>query len=242
MGYVDRVRVLTVDHGPLVRSELFGEVIAAEGHELVEWEIGAAPPPPGPFDAWIVLGGHQNVGEEAEYPWLYQEYDLLRELVETDTPLFAVCLGAQTLAHAFGARVAKLPAQQVGFAEVWLTGEGERDPVLGVLPGRFEALVGNSYAFDVPDAGVELAASELQPQAYRVGDRAWAVQFHPEARRTNVERWFEEDERAGTLPRQLAEVERELEEKIDGWHRLGRALCLAFLAEAARPARVSGGP
>lgn len=232
------MRILSVDHGPLVRSELFGDVIAAEGHELVEWEIGAAPQPAGPFDAWIVLGGHQNVGEEDTYPWLHEEYELLRELVATETPLFAICLGAQTLTHAIGGTVRKLPAQQAGFAEVWLTEEGVRDPVLGVLPPRFEALVGNSYAFEIPGAGVELAASELQPQAFRIGERAWAAQFHPEARQGNVRRWFEEDERVGTLPRPLPELARELEAKIGGWHELGRALCLAFLA-AAGPARLS---
>ena len=224
------MRVLAVTHGPLVRPELFGEVITAEGHELVEWKITTEPRPAGGFDAALVLGGHQNVGEEAEYPWLEVEYDLLRELVAGETPLFAICLGAQTLAHAFGARVAKLPAQQAGFVEAWLTDEGVRDPVLGVLPRRFEALLGNSYGFEVPSDGVELVSSEVQPQAYRIGERAWAVQFHPEARRGQVLRWFEEDEES--LPAPLAEIERELEAKIDGWHRLGRKLCLAFLASA----------
>lgn len=232
LGTLQPVRVLSVDHGPLVRAELFGDVIRGEGHELVEWEMGAAPQPVGPFDAWVVLGGHQNVGEESEYPWLHEEYDLLRELVETATPLFAICLGAQTLAHAFGGRVAKLPRQQAGFAEMWLTDEGAGDPVIGVLPRRFEGLVGNGYGFDVPGAGVELAASDVQPQAYRVGERAWAVQFHPEARKSNVMQWFAVDERVGTLPRPIAELDRELDAKIEGWHRLGRALCLAFLAEA----------
>ena len=227
------MRVLSVIHGELVRSELFGEVITGEGHELVEWEIGAEPPPAGDFDAVLVLGGHQNVGEEAEYPWLADEYQLLRELVADETPLFAVCLGAQTLAHAFGARVELLPAQQAGFVEAWLTDDGARDPVLGVLPPRFEALVGNSYGFEVPGPGVELAVSEVQPQAYRIGERAWAVQFHPEARRGQVLRWFEQDEKVKPLPRPFAELERELAERIDGWHRLGRALCLSFL-EAAR--------
>ena len=226
------MRILSVDHGPLVRSELFGDVIAAAGHELVEWEIGAAPQPAGQFDAWIVLGGHQNVGEEAQYPWLLEEYALLRNLVETETPLFAICLGAQTLSHALGGSVRKLPGQQAGFAEVWLTDEGARDPVLGVLPPRFEALVGNSYAFDVPAAGIELAASSLHSQAFRIGERAWAVQFHPEARKSNVTCWFEEDERVGTLPRPLPELEEELETKIGGWHELGRELCLAFLNSA----------
>ena len=48
--------------------------------------------------------------------------------------------------------------------------------------------------------------------------------------------WFAEDERVGTLPRPIAELDRELEAKIEGWHRLGRALCLAFLAEAGSAA------
>lgn len=226
------MRVLSVDHGPLVRSEVFGDVITSEGHELVEWEIGAAAQPAGDFDAVLVLGGHQNVGEEDEHPWLEDEYELLRSWVADETPLFAICLGAQTLSHAFGGRVAKLREQQAGFAQVWLTDEGARDPVIGVLPRRFEALVGNGYGFNVPDDGVELATSELQPQAYRVGERAWAVQFHPEARKSNVMEWFAEDDRVGTLPRPLGGLERELEAKIDGWHRLGRELCLAFLAEA----------
>ncbi len=225
------MRVLAVTHGALVRPELFGEVILGEGHELVEWRIASEPRPAAMFDAVLVLGGAMNVGEEAEHPWLETEYDLLRELVAADTPLFAICLGAQALAHAFAGRVSKLPAQQAGFVETWLSDEGRRDPVLGVLPPRFEALVGNGYRFEVPAAGVLLAESEVQPQAYRIGERAWAVQFHPEARRGQVLRWFEEEDEE-SLPAPLAEIERELEAKIDGWHRRGRELCLAFLAAA----------
>jgi GMP synthase (glutamine-hydrolysing) len=225
------VRVLSVNHGAEVRSELFGEVAVEDGHDLVEWEIGAEPQPPGDFDAVIVLGGHQNVGEEARYPWLHEEYTLLRNLVEEGRPLFAICLGAQTLAYAFGASVAPLAEQQAGFVDVWLTDEGMDDPVLGVLPRRFEALVGNQYGFGVPDDAVTLASSEATPQGFRIGSRAWAVQFHPEARRDQVLRWWESDGE-GALPRPLAELERELEAKIEDWHGIGRDLCRAFLAVA----------
>jgi GMP synthase-like glutamine amidotransferase len=227
------MRVLSVDHSPLARAEVFGDVITDAGHELVEWDIDAAPRPAGEFDAVLVLGGHQNVGEEDEHPWLEDEYELLRGWVADERPLFAICLGAQTLAHAFGGQVAKLHQQQAGFVETWLTDEGARDPVLGVLPRRFDALVGNGYGFQVPGAGVELAASDLQPQAYRVGERAWAVQFHPETRQRNVLKWFEDDEETGILPRPLSELHRELGEKIDAWHELGRELCRAFLSRAA---------
>jgi GMP synthase-like glutamine amidotransferase len=226
------VRVLAVNHGPLVRSELFGEVILENGHELIEWHIGFDPPPEGDFDAVLVLGGQMNVGEEPDNPWLEDEYAMMRQLVDSELPLFAICLGAQTLANSFGGHVYRLPEQQVGFVEVKLTKAGQSDPVLGVLPEHFEALVGNHYAFNVPRHGIPLARSDVQAQAFRMGERAWAVQFHPEARRGQVLAWFEEDEKANLLPRPLAEIELELEAKIEGWHRLGRKLCLAFLAVA----------
>ena len=60
-----------------------------------------APPLEG-YDAVLVFGGKQNVGEEVEYPWLHEEYEALRHWVDEGTPLLGVCLGAQTLAHALG--------------------------------------------------------------------------------------------------------------------------------------------
>jgi GMP synthase (glutamine-hydrolysing) len=224
------MRVLSLNHGPLVRSEVFGDVVRERGHELVEWELPTQGRPPAGFDAVLVFGGDMNVGEEVKYPWLHDEYELLRAWVDDETPLFAVCLGGQTLAHAVGAPVARAPQQQVGFHPVELTAEGECDPVFGVLPRRFEALVGNSYVFEVPQGGVELAASPASPQAFRVGANAWGVQFHPEVRRDQVQRWWE-DER-DTLPRPLEELERELDAKLAGWQELGRTLCGAFLERA----------
>ena len=59
------MHVLTVTHGPLVQPELFGDVLQEDGHELIGWEIAlqGAPPSNG-YDAVLVFGGDQNVGEE----------------------------------------------------------------------------------------------------------------------------------------------------------------------------------
>jgi GMP synthase-like glutamine amidotransferase len=226
------MRILSLTHGPLVRAELFGDVAREEGDELVEWEITTrGVPPANGYDAVMVFGGHQNVGEELEHPWLHDEYELLRRWVDDGMPLLGVCLGAQTLSHAVGGVVSKAPAPLAGFYETELTEAGVADPVLGVLPQRFEALNGNAHRFTIPPDAIELARGPV-PQAFRVGERAWAVQFHPEVRHEQVLAWWREEE--DELPRPLAELEAELDAKLAGWQELGRRLCRAFLSESRR--------
>jgi len=226
------VRVLAVTHGPLVRSELFGDVVREEAHVLVEWEIVArGRPAENGFDAVMVFGGVMNVGEELAHPWLRDEYDLLRGWVESGTPLLGVCLGAQTLAHAFGGRVRPVAGGALaGFYETELTDEGAADRVLGRLPRRFEALNANGYTFEVPPGAVELARGPV-PQAFRAGERAWGVQFHPEVRREQVLTWWSD---RAELPKPLEELERDLDAKLATWQEHGRRLCRAYLAAAER--------
>jgi GMP synthase (glutamine-hydrolysing) len=227
------MRVLAVTHGPSVGPELFGDVTRDEGHELVEWDITTAGRPPlDGFDAVFVFGGDQNVGEEVDHPWLHEEYDALRRWVEQGTPLLGVCLGAQTLAHALGGPVRRIAdGQLAGFYESELTEAGTADPVLGIFPSRFEALNANGFEFEVPATAVELARGPGS-QAFRAGERAWGVQFHPEVRRDQLLAWFEEDE--PRLPRPLDELEREVDRKLPAWQEKGRLLCGAFLRAAAR--------
>jgi GMP synthase-like glutamine amidotransferase len=221
------MRVLAVIHGLDVRPEVFADVLAEDGHELVEWDIPSQGAPPDGFGAVLVFGGDQNVGEESRYPWLRDEYAALLRWVEQETPLLGVCLGAQTLAHALGAPVRRVPPGLAGFYDTELTADGERDPVLGVLPQRFRAFNGNAYSFQVPAGGVLLATGPA-PQAFRAGAVAWGVQFHPEIRRDQALTWWTDE----TLPRPRAELERELDTELPGWQELGRRLCRAFLAAA----------
>lgn len=224
------MKVLAVTHGPDVGPELLGDVVREHGHELVEWDIATAGPPTVDADAVIVLGGHQNVGEELQFPWLHEEYDALRRWLVARTPLLGVCLGAQTLAHAAGARVAPAERPYGGFYETELTDAGADDPVLGALPPRFAALNANAYAFTVPPDGVQLARGPGLEQAFRIGERAWGVQFHPEVRRDQALRWFSKDR---GLDKTYAQLEAEVDAGIERWQQLGRTLGAAFLRAAA---------
>jgi GMP synthase (glutamine-hydrolysing) len=222
------MRVVAITHGADVGPELLGDVIREGGHELVEWDIGVRGAPGDGHDAVLVLGGSQNVGEEHEHPWLREEYDFLQRALADGTPLLGVCLGAETLAHAAGGLVEKAAAPFLGFFPTELTTAGREDPVLGALPHRFEALNANGYTCRVPPHGVALARSGPLTQAFRVGERAWGVQFHPEVRRDQIVGWFEQD---GMLTDDLRHA---VDAGISAWQALGRALGRAFLRAASR--------
>ena len=213
------MRILTLTHGDDVGPELFADVAAGDGHDLQEWDMQRDGAPPRDIEAVAIFGGHQNVGEEARYPWLEDEYAALRQWVGDGVPLFAVCLGAQTLAHALGASVERREEQLAGFYPTALTDEGIADPVLGALPREFEPFNGNAYSFALPREAVLLADGPCL-QSFRVGTRAWAVQFHPELKRPTFLSWFP-DRPLGDVTEQLA-----------AWRPLGTRLFRAFLAAA----------
>jgi GMP synthase-like glutamine amidotransferase len=226
------MRILSMVHGPLARPERFADVILAEGHELEEWSLidePAAPRPVEKYDAVICLGGHMNVDQERRHPWLREEDDVIRSLVERGVPFFGICLGGQLLAKATDGWVGPSPEPERGFTRMTLSDEAAHDPVFGALPRELDVFTLHAYSFGTPAHGVELARSRVCTQAFRVGDAAWGVQFHPEVRMEQVEQWFAKEE---TVP-DGARVLSELRERIDEWQDVGAALCRAFLAAAS---------
>jgi len=218
------MRVLSVVHSPEARTELF----ARPGHTVDEWAFSGGPPS-GSYDAYMVFGGSMHPDQDAHHPWLTGEVDWLRAVIESGAPVLGICLGAQLISRAFGAWSGPLAGgPEIGWHEV------ERcapDPVLDVLPGRFEAFEWHHYTYAPPAGAVELARNDRCNQAFRLGETCWAVQFHPEVTHAQVLGWI--DDESDPAPDADA-LRAETAAKIERWNELGLALCDAFLAAAER--------
>ena len=129
----------------------------------------------------VVLGGPMGVNDAIAYPHLAAERDLLAAAVLKGLPVLGVCLGAQLLASALGARVFRGPTLEIGVGEVHLTGEGRRDAVLGKAGPSFPVVHWHQDTFDLPPGSVHLASSPpYAHQGFRLGDRVYGLQFHSE--------------------------------------------------------------
>jgi GMP synthase (glutamine-hydrolysing) len=221
------VRVLSLIQQADAPMGTFADVIRDRGDELLEWTASNGRPPEDPevFDAAFVLGGAMHVDQEEQHPWLRHEHEVVEALLAAEVPTFGVCLGGQLLALAAGAHVGPAREPEIGWYEVELSPEAKADPIFGELPQRFQALQWHSYAFELPPRAVALATSATCLQAYRLGDRAWGVQFHPEVNAPILEGWLSDPEAS----------EKGFESgPMESWSRLGRGLAARFLALAAQ--------
>ena len=154
------------------------------------------------FDTLVMLGGPMSVSEEDAYPYIRRETALVREFVAEGKEIFGICLGAQIMAKALGAKVYSGPEKEIGWYDIELTDGGTRDRCmkeLAVYPKagagdfrtKFEVFHWHGETFDVPEGAVRLAKSELYPnQAFRYGEGAYAFQFHIEVRKQMIYEWL----------------------------------------------------
>lgn len=144
-------------------------------------EGGESLPDINTLDGVIITGSPCMVSDKA--PWSVNLETWVQDLAKTNVCCLAVCYGHQLLAEALGGRAGWHPkGREIGTVHIELTAEGKQDSLLGELPTRFTAQVTHAQsALVLPPQATLLASNPYEPHhAFRVGERMWAIQFHPE--------------------------------------------------------------
>ena len=208
------MRVLAFRHVP---HEHLGRIATALEAAAVEYEyvdLAAGGPPPNEEAAGLIfMGGPMSVNDDLDY--IHAEIDILRRAIGRGTPVLGVCLGAQLVAKAMGARVYRNPVKEIGWAHVTLTEAARSDRLFHGLNGCEDVFHWHGETFDLPSGAELLASSErCRHQAFRFGKCVYGLQFHPEVTPQMIAEWCREDEGCGELAEAMG--------PMDPWHNESR--------------------
>ena len=151
----------------------------------------------------ILLGGPMNVHEEDRYPFLREEDLFIKEAIQRGKSILGICLGAQLIAKALGAKVFKAPMKEIGWYDVSLTEIGSKDPLFSTLPKTFPVFQWHEDTFELPRSSKLIATSPSVPhQAFRYGEKVFGLQFHLEVTEEMIQEWMRtyEEELKGSQP------------------------------------------
>ena len=187
-------RLLVFQHVPHEILGTFNPLLKQAGFRIRYVNFGRTPdatPNVEKYDGLIVLGGPMCVDQVDSHPHLLTEIEAIRQAMELQMPVLGICLGAQLIATALGAKVRKNPSKEIGWYDVTPTTDGEKDPLFSCFDGTEKIFQWHGDTFDIPHGAVHLATSpDCANQAFRFGDRTYGLQFHLEVDEALIQRWL----------------------------------------------------
>jgi len=161
-------------------------------YQILSFESGLHLPRLDDLTHIVILGGPMNVYEEDRYPFLRIEDLFIKEAIQRGKSILGICLGAQLIAKALGAKVFRASVKEIGWYDVSLTRIGSIDRFFSQLPKKFSVFQWHEDTFEIPHSAILIATSSLVPyQAFRYGDNAYGLQFHLEVTQEMIREWME---------------------------------------------------
>jgi GMP synthase (glutamine-hydrolysing) len=193
------------------------------------------------YNGLIVLGGPMNCDQSDRYPHLPHEIEVIREAIERGLPVLGICLGAQLIARALGARVGKNPSKEIGWYPLSPTDEGNRDPLFAQFDESQQIFQWHGDKFEIPHGAVHLAESpDCRNQAFRFKHNIYGLQFHLEVDEPMILRWLDNPSMSSEA-REAAgqdrpdEIRAQTRQYIDDSMRLGSRVFGEFIRLFERP-------
>ena len=138
-------------------------------------------PGPGDLDWLIVMGGPMSVNDEDVHPWLAPEKRLIARCIASGKTVLGICLGAQLIASALGARVFPNACKEIGWFPVRRSKAAPAAGPAGLFPDGVEVFHWHGDTFDLPrGAALFLESEACAHQAFSIGAKVVGLQFHLE--------------------------------------------------------------
>ncbi len=183
-------KILFIFHKSTTNPGPVGKLLKQWGYELdirVPNEGTQFPSTMNEHEGAISFGGSMSANDSETLPFIRTELDWIPKVIESGKPFLGICLGAQLLARALGAKVARHSEGKVeiGYHPIIPTFTGSK-----YFDSQLSFYHWNSEGFELPSDAVKLASGEMfENQAFRYGKNAYGVQFHPEISRSILEEW-----------------------------------------------------
>lgn len=143
------------------------------------------------IDGLVILGGPMNVYETDKYPFLDTEDRLIREAIDKRVPVLGICLGAQLIAKALGAKVNKNKEKEIGWYPLIINKEAASDRLFRHFNPEETVFQWHGDAFEIPAGAVHLAESPFcRNQAFRHESNVFGLQFHIEVNTQMISEWL----------------------------------------------------